>query len=83
MKSQIAVSNCTVFYVKVSLVVVLPLHCQVMRDLEVRQQLLLPLIDVVDKLSLPPVTVENVEQDRKSTRLNSSHVRTSRMPSSA
>lgn len=62
MKSQIAVSNCTVFYVKVSLVVVLPLHCQVMRDLEVRQQLLLPLIDVVDKLSLPPVTVENVEQ---------------------
>ena len=33
--------------------------------------------------SLPGSTIEEVEQDRKSTRLNSSHIFGSRMPSSA
>ena len=34
-------------------------------------------------VDVPPLLVDHLTQDRKSTRLNSSHVRTSRMPSSA
>ena len=36
-----------------------------------------------DEADLSPRTAADLQEDRKSTRLNSSHVRTSRMPSSA
>ena len=41
--------------------------------------------DIVNELSLPPVKIHCsvLAEDRKSTRLNSSHIQKSRMPSSA
>ena len=41
------------------------------------------LVFTAGQLGLDPATMELVEGDRKSTRLNSSHERLSRMPSSA
>ena len=43
----------------------------------------LEIVPVINKIDLPSARPEHVKQDRKSTRLNSSHDRQSRMPSSA
>ena len=41
------------------------------------------ILDYIDKKNLRDIETGNVKQDRKSTRLNSSHTLASRMPSSA
>ena len=42
-----------------------------------------PVMEELDRMAVPERGGKDVEEDRKSTRLNSSHIQKSRMPSSA
>ena len=50
---------------------------------ELRIKMKLTQAEVAKALNVTPGYISNVEKDRKSTRLNSSHANESRMPSSA